>query len=297
LRAAQPHLNAKELGDTWVAVPPAEEQLAIADYLDEKTAAIDALIAKRERHIELLRERRNAVVTSYVLGLSEPTSGTHGSVEPPHLMRIVPNYWSVRRVKFVMERAVDCPHSTPEYDPDGEYPAVRTSDIEPGRLNLEGARRVSEAVYRERTNRLVPDGNDIIYSREGERFGMAALVPPRTKLCLAQRVMIFRPARVHCPRYVMWALNSSAFYEQVRQDTVGATSPRVNIPTILNAWVPVPPPAEQVEIAVRIESVVARFDALQELELRQMDKLREYRQTLISTAVMGQIPVRQEVPA
>ena len=71
--------------------------------------------------------------------------------------------------------------------------------------------------------------------------GMAALVPAGIKLCMGQRMMLFRPRHSESARYYMWTLNSEAVYQQVRQDTVGATSPRINIPTIANACIPVPP--------------------------------------------------------
>ncbi len=68
LRAAQPHLNAEELGETLILVPPAKEQTAIVAYLDEKTAQIDQTIARAERQIELLQEYRTALISAAVTG-------------------------------------------------------------------------------------------------------------------------------------------------------------------------------------------------------------------------------------
>ena len=68
MRAAQPHLNAEELGSFVILVPPLPEQRAIADFLDRETTKIDLLVAKVEQAIERLQEYRTAVITAAVGG-------------------------------------------------------------------------------------------------------------------------------------------------------------------------------------------------------------------------------------
>ena len=280
------------LGDIPLLLPSLGEQQRIAAFLDRKTAAIDQLIQKKERLIELLQEKRQALITQAVTkGLDVSVPMKDSEVE---WLGKIPAHWRVRRLKHQMAQVVDCPHSTPEYSEGGGYPAVRTSDLDRGRLNLATALRVSEDVYWSRIERLVPVENDILYSREGERFGMAALVPPEVRLCLGQRMMLFRPRAAASPAYQMWVLNSQAVYEQVKQDTVGATSPRINIPTITNAYVPVPPTQEQEAIAGYIGKVQVQLDGCTEAIGRSLAQLADYRQALISAAVTGQIDVTRE---
>lgn len=140
----------------------------------------------------------------------------------------------------------------------------------------------------------MPKEGDILYSREGERFGMAALVPPGVALCLGQRMMHFRVSARADPLFVMWALNAEAAFQQVRQDTVGATSPRVNIPTIANLWLAVPPRAEQQAVGNTVARLAAQLDVLANTVLLHIERLREYRQALISAAVTGKIDVTKE---
>lgn len=271
-----------------VLLPPKREQQAIVNFLNNKTAAIDALIARKERLFELLEEKRQALITHLVtkgVDAKAPTKDT--GVE---WLGEVPTAWGVCRLKHVMSRIVDCPHETPEISPDFEVPAVRTTDVDRGRLNLADAQRVSEETYRERTRRLVPAAGDILYSREG-RFGHAALVPPGVRLCLGQRMMMFRVREGHDPAYFMWALNAECVFRQVTRDTIGAVASRVNIPTVSNALVPCPPLHVQRAIAGRIVDELARIDRVLTTVSLSLTGLREYRQALVTAAVTGKMDV------
>lgn len=275
-----------------IPLPPASVRTRVSNFLNKKTAAIDSLIVKKERLIELLQEKRQALITQAVTkGLDPNVPMKDSGVE---WLGEIPAHWRAARVKHLMSRIVDCPHSTPEYSADGEYPAIRTADVDRGRLLLEGARRVSLAVYLERVARLVPKRGDVLYSREGERFGMAAVVPAGVDVCLAQRMMMFRTHANHEPEFVMWLLNSEIVFQQVRQDSVGATAPRINIPTISNAWIAVPPRDEQARIADHVNSALVRIDAILDGVRRHCSVIAEYRQALITEAVTGKLDIAQE---
>lgn len=282
-------LRSEQWRNFRVPVPPLDEQRAIADLLDRKTRTIDEAIAVQMASIERLAEQRASEIDRAVTrGITPSVKGQRSMV--PWLEE-VPVHWEVQRLKTVMGRVVDCLHSTPEYSDQGAYPAIRTADISPGCLDLANARRVTLDVYRDRNQRLEPASGDIIYSREGERYGMAACVPPATSLCLGQRVVLFRVKPSHCAEFMMWVLNSSSYRNQVQEDTVGATSPRVNISTLREARMPVPPLAEQHAIVEHIEARTAAIDAAADVCRRQITKLTEYRQSIITAAVTGRLAV------
>jgi type I restriction enzyme S subunit len=286
VKIAQGHIR------SWQApVPPLEEQRAVATFLDGKTAAIDALIAKKERLIQLLQEKRQALITQAVTKGLDPGVPMKDSGSP--VLGKIPAHWSMKRLKHVVDRIVDCPHSTPEYEDDGPGLVVRTADIDWGRLRIEQMRRCSLSTYGERSERMTLCAGDVMYSREGERFGMAAIVPDGYQLCLGQRMMAFRPNRQTDARFLAWALNSSVSYVQVTQDTVGATSPRVNIPTVANLLLARPDLDEQREIANFIEGAANHIDRMSDTTRISIEYLREYRQALITAAVTGKIDVSQ----
>jgi type I restriction enzyme S subunit len=140
---------------------------------------------------------------------------------------------------------------------------------------------------------IVDQEGDILYSREGERFGIAACVPAAAQLCISQRMMVFRIATEHCSKFVMWLLNSRSTYGQALQDVMGATAPHVNISTIRNYYLALPPKREQEAVVERIGAETHPIEvAIDRLE-REIDLLREYRTRLVADVVTGKLDVRE----
>lgn len=279
------------LKDFRAVLPPLPEQVEIVSILDSEAAKLDALIGKKRRFLELLEERRLSIITHAITKGLDPTVPMKGSGIV--WLGSIPKHWSVKKIKYAVSHVVDCLHTTPHYDGELLYPAIRTADLDRGRLLLDHCRLVSEEVYQERIQRLRPLAGDILYSREGERFGMATLVPPGVDLCLGQRMMMFRALPQVHPAYLMWALNSSAIYQQVILYTGGATSPHINIRDIINFFVPCPPPQEQSKIAQHIETECARLDRIIAKLREGISTIEGYRSALITNAVTGKIDVRR----
>jgi type I restriction enzyme S subunit len=240
--------------------------------------------------IALLKEKRQAVISHAVTkGLDSNAPMKESGVE---WFGEVPAHWGLSRIKYIASHVVDCLHTTPTYEGELEYAAVRTADVERGNLLLDQVRLVSREVYEERIQRLKPIASDILYSREGERFGMAALVPTGVELCLGQRMMMFRIKPTVDSCYVMWALNSEAIFQQVLSTVAGSTSPHINISDINNFHIPNPPYAEQFQISAHISAAARQFDDLISEASAGIALLEERRSALISAAVTGKIDVR-----
>lgn len=273
-----------------IPVMPSEDQIRIANFLDYETVKIDALIEKQQQLIALLKEKRQAVISHAVTkGLNPEAPMRDSGIE---WLGAVPAHWGTSRLKFLVSNVVDCHHSTPKYDPDAPCPAIRTADVAPGNLDIEGARRVHLDEYEERISRLKPESGDIIYSREGERWGIAAPVPEGADVCLAQRVMLFRSNAMIESEFLMWGLNSMPVYNQLAVHVVGATSPHVNISDIREVLLAVPPRAEQAKIVAYLQGVLRKLDELDSQCSYLIAALQERRTALISAAVTGKIDVR-----
>ena len=284
------NLNGKMIGSVMLPLPTPGEQPEIVAFLDRETRKIDALIEEQQRLIDLLNEKRQAVISHAVTkGLNPDAPMKDSGVE---WLGEVPMHWSLSRIKHLTTHIVDCLHTTPTYDGELIYPAVRTADLERGCLLIDQIRLVAEEVYQERIQRLEPRAGDILYSREGERFGMAALVPEDTRLCLGQRMMMFRIDALNDPCFVMWALNSEAVYQQVISLVAGSTSPHVNISDIRNFHVALPPLDEQAKIGRYLSLLTAELDGLEIETQSAITLLQERRSALISAAVTGKIDVR-----
>jgi len=291
IRVNQWDLDPDEFRNIELLLPSKVEQEKIYNFLDHETAKIDNLIEKQRQLIELLKEKRQAVISHAVTkGLDPDVPMKDSGVE---WLGEIPQHWGVTRLKYECRDIVDCPHSTPNYTDEGEYPAIRTADILAGYLDLQNCRRVTEPVYNERNFRLIPKAGDIIYSREGERFGIGAPIPEGAKVCLAQRVMLFRAKST--PEYLMWALNSSSTYTQAQQDCIGSTSPHVNVDTIKNFILAWPPESEREEISNFIHQTLDSVESLTVHLTEKLTLLQERRTALISAAVTGKIDVRDWV--
>lgn len=271
-------------------IPPAAEQVVIAAFIERETGKIDALVAEQERLIALLKEKRQALISHAVTkGLDPNVRMKDSGVE---WLGRVPAHWDVTRLKYATDLIVDCPHETPTYDDDGEFFVVRTADVDEGRLAVDQMRRVAEPEYRQRVRRSTLQRDDVVYGREGERWGHAALIPTSERYCLGQRMMQFRACMQTSAEFLMWQLNSECTYRQGDVDTVGATSPHVNVSTIRNFAIAKPPIDEQRAIANFIGRASSRIDGLVDQARSAMELLHERRSTLISSAVTGKIDVR-----
>jgi type I restriction enzyme S subunit len=167
----------------------------------------------------------------------------------PTTMPVLPPTWIWRRLDSVCEGIFDCPHSTPILTDQGAFLA-RSQDVRAGVLRLEEAGRVSEDTYRERIARAEPRHGDLLYSREGTYFGIAAEVPPGVRVCLGQRMVLLRPDPTRANfRFLRYWLNSSAMVLHIHGHRDGTVAERLNLPTIRGLPVALPPLPEQRAVA------------------------------------------------
>lgn len=282
--------------DFRAGLPSVREQQAIARFLDFKTAQIDALIAKKKALLDKLAEKRTALISHAVTRGLDPSVPMKDSGVA--WLEEIPAHWNMTRLKYATCMVMDCPHDTPVYSDDGDYPVVRTADLFQGKLDLSKAYLVEYAEYRHRVRRAVVNVHDILYGREGERWGFAAIVPESPKVCLGQRMMQFRTSDQFHSRFLMWHLNADCVYQQGALDVAGSTAPHVNVETIKNYWLVEPPLHEQVQIADFLNKATDLSDYQVTHVAQVIDRLIEYRSALITSAVTGKIDVRGvEFPA
>lgn len=270
---------------------PAAEQAAIVRFLDRADRKIRRYIRAKQKLIKLLDEQKQAIIHRAVTrGLDPNVRLKPSGVE---WLGDVPEHWEMVRLKYAASHIVDCLHATPAYSEGGRFPAIRTADISPGIVRLDSARRVDEDVYCRWTQRMRPTEGDILYSREGERFGIAACVPKDAALCISQRMMIFRIRPEHNSRFVMWLLNSPSVYAQAIQDVMGSTAPHVNVSTIQNFALCLPSLSEQDTIVHYIETATHGLSRTTDDAHRENNLLCEYRTRLIADVVTGKLDVRE----
>jgi type I restriction enzyme, S subunit len=266
-------------------MPDLEEQRAIADYLDEKTATIDALIAKRERHIELLEEHSRRVLHCTVTrGVTEGVAMRETGM--PWLAEI-PHHWELRRLKYIADFVNGAVFKPSEWAGEG-VPIIRIQNLNGGDDFNYSAERVPEKYHVQKGDLLFGwSGNrgtsfgPFIWHREGLHY-------------LNQHIFRVTDFDVH-EKWLYWVLKEvTDEIEQRAHGIIGMV--HVTRPELDNTVVPVPPIPEQQAIAASLDRAFETKRALVRKESAMIQKLREYRQTLISAVVTGQIPVGEEVP-
>ena len=179
------------------------------------------------------------------------------------------------RLEDACELIVDCPHSTARDEGKG-FPLIRTPNIGKGRFLLENVHRVSESVYNKRNARAVPKDDDIILAREAPA-GNVAIIKNGVKMCLGQRTVLLRPNKEAVnPDFLTYFLLAPEQQYGLLGTANGATVAHVNIPTIRNLKIKLPPLKTQ----ERIGKILSAYDDLIENNQRQIKLLEEAAQRL-----------------
>lgn len=285
--AGQKRVPEDFLLDYELSLPPLDDQQAIADFLDRKTATIDALIAKKERLIELIEEKRQAAITRAVTqGLDPDVPMKDSGVE---WLGKVPAGWPIVPIRRLFKIANgSTPRSTEPTFWDGPITWVTPNDL--GRLSSRevrfSERTLTEAGYRSCGTSLVPAGSLVLSTRAPiGHAGIAAV-----SLCTNQGCRSLVPTRPADSRYFHYILTAGRRALQALGQ--GSTFRELGSDDLASFHVPAPPLADQSSLADFLDDTTAEFEALNAKQRELIEKLREYRQTLISAAVTGQIEVR-----
>lgn len=271
-----PAINPSVLGGLPVRFPSMENQNGIAEFLDRETVRIDALIAKKERLIELLEQER---LTATDLLITREDG-------PP------------KRLKFCIlsiEQGWSPQCENREADP-GEWGVLKVSAVNYGRFRPE-ENKALPATELPLLEYEVHEG-DVLMSRANTRtlLGAAVCVPPflgRLLLCDKLYRIIPREDQL-IPQYIPLALQTRYSRFQIEREATGASASMQNIgqDTVRNVVINTPTIYRQRVLITAVAEVEARIHSVASRVVKAIDTLREYRTALISAAVTGQIDVR-----
>jgi type I restriction enzyme S subunit len=289
--AAQPGLAVETISALRVPVPRISEQRAIAAFLDRETARIDALVAKKERLIELLQEKRRALITRAVTKGLDPNAPKKDS--GVNWLGQIPAHWEVKRLWHLTPSARRIMYGIvlPGPNVDDGVPIIKGGDVSPERLRLDRLSRTTFEIESGYVRSRVR-GGDLVYAIRGS-IGEAAMIPLELEganLTQDAARVAYTPA-THGP-WLLQALRSVAVFAQLEAGALGATIRGINIRDLKRASIPVPPRDEQRGIANLLEREMGKIDTLVSKVQDAIDHLKELRTALISAAVTGKIDVR-----
>jgi len=239
-------ISRKNLGKIPLQLPPLPEQQRIAAILDKA----DAACRKRQVTLDLADQfLRSAFLDLF----GDPVTN--------------PKRWPTERVEKCAAEVVDCPHSTPRWTEEG-VKCIRTSNLGHGNWVWDDTRYVTEQEYVERSSRGEAVAGDVILSREGT-VGIAAIVPPDTRLCMGQRLVRVRPGNRLESEFLLAVLLWLLSPHLIARVMIGSTSKHLNVKEFRRMKIPVPPIEAQkhyTQLANSLRTLALRYSDAAEAE-------------------------------
>ena len=293
IRVNQWDLESEAFTHIDLLLPSLDEQQKIVAFLDTETTRIDNLIAKQEKLIELLEEQRKSIISHAVTkGLNPNAPMKDSGVE---WLGEVPEHWMTPSSKHLLEIPItDGPHETPNFVDDG-VPFISAEAISKGKIDFDKKRGYItpelNAIY---SKKYSPKIEDIYMVKSGATTGKVAMVETTETFNIWSPLAVFRCNKNKVlPKFLLAVFNSSHFYDALVLNWSYGTQQNIGMGVLSNIEIPCPPLKEQAEIIQHLDAQNTKFDKLINTQSQLIEKLKEYRSTIISHAVTGKIDVRE----
>lgn len=285
----QKNISMDDIPKLILTRPPVSEQIQIAAFLDRETAKIDALVAEQQRLMELLNEKRQAVISHAVArGLSPNASMKPSGIE---WLGDVPEHWDVSKMKWIaeMQSGHTPDKKIPAYWENGTISWVSLNDtsyLKDHDYISETAYSITQLGIENSSARLLPAGV-VVFSRDATIGRCAITTKP---MAVSQHFIAWVCGEAMIPEYLLLRLRSMT--GELDRLTTGATLKTIGMPDVRTLVTPVPPLQEQKAIIAYVTAQTVQLDTLTTEAQRAITLLQERRTSLISAAVTGQIDVR-----
>lgn len=265
--------------------PPKNEQIAIANFLDKKCEKIDKAVKQKEDLIKLLKEQKQIIIQNAVTkGIEFNRKMKDSGVE---WIGEIPEEWEIKKLKYVARIFRGKFTHRPRNDPslyDGKYPFFQTGDVARAEKYLFNFRQtLNEKGLKVST--LIPKGTVVITI--AANIGDIAIL--EIDACFPDSIVGFEPNKIVSKYFFYNALK--IMKEQFINSTIKNTQMNLNVERIGNNFMPIPPKMEQEEILNYVELQSSKIDKSIKLQEKQIEKLKEYKETLINSVVTGKVKV------
>lgn len=287
-------LTSDTLNNLFISFPiDRQEQTAIANYLDRKTAEIDELIADKKRLVELYEEEKTAIINHAVTkGINPDAPMKDSDIE---WMEKIPEHWELKKLKLMISKigsGVTPSGGSSVYQTNG-IPLLRSQNIHFDGLKLDDVAYISEEIDEGMGNSRIQE-NDVLLNITGASIGRCFYVPVGFgRGNVNQHVCILRPIieKIHV-QFLYYQMRSMVGQIQINLQQTGANREGLNFEQLKNFQIPYPATIhEQVAIVNYLKSATAFIDNKKSRTEKLIDLLTEYRTALISEVVTGKIKV------
>jgi type I restriction enzyme S subunit len=279
------------------ALPPVQEQIQIARFLDWKTTQIAKFIKAKKRMIEFLKEQKQVIINNAVTGKidfrnNEPYPKYKDSrVE---WLGEIPEHWEIIKLKHLCSLIKDGTHLPPQRVDDG-IPLLSVRNLVNGRYIKfrKDDSKISYQDYIQLEKAFSVEENDILLAIVGATMGKVSLVPKMSQFTIQRSTAIFRTlGKLMSYKFLFYFFQSTFFQNLLWRNTEFSAQPGIYLGALANFSCPYPPTDKQLEIVKLIEKDLYLVDKNIDNIHSEIELLSEYRTRLIADAVTGKIDVR-----
>lgn len=278
----------REASEVRLTAPPRSEQDSIVAFLDQETNKIDALVAEQRRLIDLLREKRQAIISHAVTKGINPNA----SLKPSGIAWLgeIPEHWGVSQSRRMFAVRSEQAHATDQMlTASQKYGVIFQSDF----VAIEGRKVVEVILGKDHLRHVEPD--DFIISMRSFQGGIEWC---RLRGSTSFHYVMLRPVKDVYPPFFAHVFKSITYIQALRSTTdLIRDGQELRFSHFVQVPLPVVPLSEQKEIAEFLTKENEKVDALVSEAQKSIELLQERRQALIAAAVTGQIEVRDLVTA
>lgn len=291
----QRNLYWPQLRRTNISIPSINEQTAIANFLDEKCGKIDTAIGQKQQLIELLKERKQIIIQNAVTkGLDPEVKMKDSGVE---WIGEIPEHWEVKRFRNVFSLGKGLT-ITKENLIDSGIPCLNYGEIHSKfgfelDVAIHNLKYVDEEYLASNPNSLIGEGDFVFAdtSEDIEGSGNFTYIKNANKLFAGYHTVIAKPKFVIESRFFAYQFDSKSFRNQIRTLVKGVKVYSITQSILKQPSVWDPPIKEQLEIIEYLDNKCSKISKAIDFQIQQIEKLKEYKSSLIDAAVTGKIKV------
>ena len=271
-----------------IIIPPLAEQQAIADYLDRRCNEIDDLIALQEEMITKLQSYKQSVITEAVTrGLDKNVPLKDSGID---WIGKVPEHWKVKRLKFscnIFGRIGFRGYKSDDLVSEGEGAiTLSPSNMKDMKMDYTNRTYLSWKKYYE-SPEIIISNNDILMVKTGSTYGKCSFVENIPMECTINPQIVVLKRHKDYSKFLAYSFQTQATRAFIETSVVGGTIPTIAQEKIMNYVFVFPPLAEQQAIADYLDQRCSEIDELIALKQQKIEKLKEYKKSLIFECVTG----------
>jgi len=288
--SAQENISNTKIENMYIPFPLLTEQQKIALFLDTKTQQLDKAIKQKEQLIKLLKERKQIVINEAVTkGLDKTVTMKDSGVE---WIGKIPKHWEVKKLKYISKINKNSLDELTNKNYKFKYVDIGSVSFEKGILKTE------PCIFKKapsRARRLTNENDTIISTVRTYLKAIDFIDKDKSNFVYSTGFAVLEPlSSIIYPKYLTYIVKSNFFTNQVDIKSKGMSYPAINSTDLSNLFTLIPLFQEQKQIVNFIENQTLKIDNAIDLQQKQIDKLKEYKTSLIDSIVTGKVRVCDE---